>query len=165
MQALPGVMRELKRTQAQPHSGRKPLIAREICAAVVIEAWRLYHHVPSLSPLDAQVIPAVGGRIETKYLPDRIFARALSVLFAKPLPRPERKAAELPAEEERPAKPLPGPRSIVFQQACNDYWRACGCEEIGAIGDIENWRRPLERALDEDHAWIRAMLLAVQNAD
>jgi hypothetical protein len=58
-----------------------------------------------------------------------------------------------------------GPRSEGVQQACNEYWCACGCEEIGATGDIENWRRPLEYALAKDHEWIRSILISGTEPD
>jgi hypothetical protein len=80
------------------------IVQRKICAAVVVESWRMIH-----------------GHGEV------------------------------------------GPRRELVQQACNEYWRACGCEEIGATGDIENWRRPLESALEDDPTWIRSILLAIQN--
>ena len=54
-----------------------------------------------------------------------------------------------------------GPRSEGVQQACNEYWCACGCEEIGSTGDIENWRRPLEYALANNRGeWIRSILIS-----
>ena len=56
------------------------------------------------------------------------------------------------------------PRSLSLQQGCNQYWLACGCEEIGAIGDFENWRRPLEQAYTNNHSWIRSILLHLQTS-
>jgi len=41
------------------------------------------------------------------------------------------------------------PHSVALQEACKDYWRACGNKEIGKTDDIENWRRPVERAPDD----------------
>ena len=100
--ALPSLRRELELGLRQKQTGRRPNVRRKICAAVVVEVWRLIH-----------------GKV--------------------------------------------GPRSEDVQQACNEYWRACGCKEIGSEGDIENWRRPLELGLASDHEWIRSVLLAVQN--
>jgi hypothetical protein len=102
LNALPGVIRELKRVQPKPHLGRRPQTAREICAAIVLENWRLIH--------------GSGG-----------------------------------ARTER------------LQEACNAYWSACGCREIGETGDIENWRRPLQAAIATNYVWLREALATVQN--
>jgi len=56
------------------------------------------------------------------------------------------------------------PRSDEFLEACRDYWRACGGKQIGEWDLLENWRRPVERALATNHLWIKDVLLAVQNA-
>jgi hypothetical protein len=97
---LPKIRKDLARLR-QSKQGRRPVVGREICAAVIVEAWKIIH-----------------GKAE--------------------------------------------PRSLQLQQACDDYWRACG----GApIGDVENWRRSVERALATDHSWVRSILLAVQNAN
>jgi|SRR5262245_2041942 len=40
----------------------------------------------------------------------------------------------------------PEPRSDKLLGACSDYWRACGGEQIGNEDDLENWRRPVQRA-------------------
>jgi hypothetical protein len=52
------------------------------------------------------------------------------------------------------------PYSLQLQQACKEYWQACGGEEIGETDDLENWRR---HALAADNPWIREILLGVQN--
>ena len=58
------------------------------------------------------------------------------------------------------------PRSQHLQEACNEYWQACGNAEIGATGDLENWRRAAERAAaaDDNNDFVRSILIAVQNA-
>ena len=58
----------------------------------------------------------------------------------------------------------PEPRSDKLLEACYDYWRACGGKQIGEVDGIENWRRPVERALATGHEWIEQFLLAVQNS-
>ena len=56
------------------------------------------------------------------------------------------------------------PRSLSLLHGCNEYWRACGCEEIGTTGDIDNWPRPLEHAFANNHSWIRSILLHLQSS-
>jgi hypothetical protein len=102
LDALPRIIKDLERLNRR-RTGRNRIITREICAAVVVEAWRMIH-----------------GKA--------------------------------------------GPRSEGVQEACKEYWRACGGEEIGETDDIENWRRPLELAIAHDHAWVRSVLEAVQNS-
>jgi hypothetical protein len=98
LEALPRVAQLLRRAQREPQPGRKPMVERELGAAVVVEAWRLVHgHVPQ--------------------------------------------------------------RSDQLMQACNEYWRACGCREIGATGHMDNSRRYIERACKADRVWIRSALL------
>jgi hypothetical protein len=58
-------------------------------------------------------------------------------------------------------------KSRQVQEACDEYWRACGGKPIGGRSgwdEPENWRRPIDRALTADHALIEKLLLAVQNA-
>jgi len=56
------------------------------------------------------------------------------------------------------------PRSEKLLQACRDYWRACGGEQIGREDfkgtSYENWRRPVERTLRADYGWVERVLLA-----
>ena len=80
-------------------------VRREICAAVIIEAWKLLH-----------------GEAE--------------------------------------------PRSESFEQACADYWQACGGEEIGETNDPSNWRWSIERALKkaEGYQWVNKVLTMARNA-
>jgi hypothetical protein len=47
------------------------------------------------------------------------------------------------------------PRSDYVAEACNAYWRACGCAEIGKEGLIENWRRYLEAVRDHPNSFAR----------
>jgi hypothetical protein len=100
LDALPKIREDLARLRP-PKQGRRPVVGREICAAVIVEAWKIIH-----------------GKAE--------------------------------------------PRSLQLLQACEEYWRACG---RAPIGDVENWRRTVERALATDHSWVRSILLAVQNSD
>jgi hypothetical protein len=100
--ALPELNAELEKLSHR-RVGRKLEGGREICAAVVVEAWRLIH-----------------GK--------------------------------------------PGRRSDRLYGACKEYWRICGGDEIGATDDIENWRRSVERAIDEDHGWIRNRLIGISSA-
>ena len=58
----------------------------------------------------------------------------------------------------------PEPRSEKLLQACVDYWRACGGEQIGGTDDIENWKRHVQRALKADYSWVERVLLTVQNS-
>ncbi len=102
--ALPRIKGDLERL-GRPSNGRKPNVRRAVCAAVVVEAWRLLH-----------------GKAE--------------------------------------------PRSVPLMEACDEYWRACGGEQIGETDDPGNWRRPIEQAsATRGHDWIRSvLLLAVQNS-
>ena len=97
--ALPRMKKDLD-IHAKKRIGRRPNTQQEICAAVVIEAWKLLH-----------------GKAE--------------------------------------------PQGLKLQQACSDYWRACGGKQIGGWDEPKNWRRPIERALAVDHSWISQILLAV----
>jgi hypothetical protein len=144
--ALPGVRRELRGLLWRGQGGRKPLIAREICAAVVVEAWRLIHDDDELKSDTDDPTPT-----SDPTPPPPVIHLALGQAMIN---QGRSQAAQMP---------WVGPRSGRVQQACNEYWLACGCKEIGETGDIENWRRPLERALRSDHSWIRSRLLAVQN--
>ena len=101
LDALPRIKKDLDRLDRK-QIGRRPDHQREICAAVIVEAWKI-----------------IRGRAK--------------------------------------------PRSLQLQQACSDYWQACGGKQIGGWDDPENWRRPVERALATDHEWISLVLLAVQN--
>jgi hypothetical protein len=56
----------------------------------------------------------------------------------------------------------PEPRSDKLLQACSDYWRACGGEQIGGSDLLENWRRPVEQVLKADYSWVERVLLVVQ---
>jgi hypothetical protein len=101
LDALPRIKKDLDRL-GRKQIGRTPDTQREICAAVVLEAWKIIHS------------------------------------------RPE-------------------PRSRHLLEACRDYWRACGGEQIGDWDEPENWRRTVKRALETDHSWINLVLLAAQN--
>jgi hypothetical protein len=101
--ALPKIVKDLERVNRKKPSGRPLDVRREICAAVIVEIWKLIH-----------------GEAE--------------------------------------------PRSEQLQQACNEYWRACGGEQIGDTEDPENWRRTAKRASDgANEGWVRSILVAVQN--
>lgn len=100
LDALPGVKKDLDRLINKVRS--RTIVGHEICAAVIVEAWKLLH-----------------GKAE--------------------------------------------PRSLQLQQACKEYWLACGGEPRGETDDLENWCRPIERALATDHSWVRSVLVAVQN--
>jgi hypothetical protein len=50
-------------------------------------------------------------------------------------------------------------RSEQLYEACNDYWRACGGDEIGETGDRLNWRRAVETS---KQPWIRKILSAIK---
>lgn len=93
LEALPGLKAEIAKLN-RPYIGRRPDAQREICAAVIIEAWRIVH-----------------GRVEA--------------------------------------------RSERLYEACNQYWTECGGAPVGPKGDIENWRRTVDRAIKSDHQWIR----------
>jgi|SRR5437660_1525359 hypothetical protein len=99
--ALPLMKKDLD-IHAKKRIGRRSNTQQEICAAVIMEAWKLLH-----------------GKAE--------------------------------------------PQSLKLQQACSDYWQACGGKQIGGWNEPENWRRPIERALAFDHSWINRILVAVQN--
>jgi hypothetical protein len=147
LEALPGVVRELKQAQApQLGSGRKPMIAREICASVVIEAWRLIHDDDELKSDTDDPTPT-----SDPTPPPPVIHLALGQAMTN-----QGRTLAAPGPGWRPSV---GPRSERVQQACNQYWLACGCKEIGETGDIENWRRPLERALRSDRWWIEAALV------
>jgi hypothetical protein len=55
-------------------------------------------------------------------------------------------------------------KSRDVQEACNEYWRACGGKQIGGWDEPENWRRPIDEALTSPHSLIEEILLAVRNA-
>src|SRR5215467_13163183 len=95
---LPRLKEDLD-SHAKKQIGRRPNTQQEICAAIVIEAWKMLHG------------PHRG-------------------------------------------------RSDEVLKACSDYWRACGGKQIGETDDLDNWRRPVERALKADHSWISQILLA-----
>jgi len=86
--------REKKNLQRalRPERGRRPDMQRAICAAVIIEAWKLVHG-------------------NAPY------------------------------------------RSDAFEQACADYWQACGGKPSGD-DVLEGWRRAIERAKLLDNQWI-----------
>jgi hypothetical protein len=46
------------------------------------------------------------------------------------------------------------PRSAKLEQACADYWQACG----GKLIDPDNWRRDIMRAVQTNHKWVRQIL-------
>jgi hypothetical protein len=102
MDALPRVKKDLDRLTDIERIGRRPIVRREICAAVTVEACKIIHVMAE-------------------------------------------------------------PRSVQLQQACKEYWRACGGEQIGETDEIENWRWPAERALANNYQWVRQILLAVQD--
>jgi hypothetical protein len=102
LDALPRIKKDLDGLDRK-QMGRRPKVQREICAAVVVEAWKIIH-----------------GRAE--------------------------------------------PRSLKLQEACKEYWLACGGQPISEENDPENWRRPVEQALATDHLWVREILEAVQNS-
>src|SRR5262249_15920137 len=56
------------------------------------------------------------------------------------------------------------PQSLRLQEACGEYWRACGGEQIGEWDLAENWRRPIERILTLDYSWVEDFLVAVQKS-
>ena len=103
LKALRRLRKDLERLKKPRPTGRRPDVQREICAAVIVEAWKLLH-----------------GKA--------------------------------------------GSRSPQLQQACADYWIACGGKQIGETNDPENWRRPIERALGTDHKLVREIMQAVQNS-
>jgi hypothetical protein len=94
---LPRIKADLDRLK--PNTGRPKNARRDVCAAVVVEAWQLLH-----------------GKVRRR------------------------------SEEQ-------------LYEACNDYWRACGGEEIGETSDRSNWRRAVETG---DQAWIKSGLLAMK---
>jgi hypothetical protein len=55
-------------------------------------------------------------------------------------------------------------KSRHVQEACCEYWRACGGKQIGGWDWPENWRRTIDEALTARHSLIEDILLAVQNA-
>jgi len=56
------------------------------------------------------------------------------------------------------------PQSMRLQEACGEYWRACGGKQIGEWDLAENWRRPIERTLTLDFSWVKDFLVAVQKS-
>jgi hypothetical protein len=102
LDGLPGLKAELDKLSRPQPKGRRPDVQREVCAAVVLEAWRIIH-----------------GKVEA--------------------------------------------RSDQLYRACNRYWTECGGASIGAVGDIDNWRRTVERAIETDHKWIRDQLMRISS--
>jgi hypothetical protein len=99
LDVLPRIKANLARTLQRRGGGPRPNIQRWVCAAVVVEAWRLVHGKPE-------------------------------------------------------------PQSQYLLEACEEYWRACGGEYRGE--DIENWRRDAERAVADNHRWIRKVLTTLR---
>ena len=56
------------------------------------------------------------------------------------------------------------PQSLRLEEACGEYWRACGGKQIGEWDLAENWRRHIERAADADYSWVEDFLVAVQKS-
>ena len=56
------------------------------------------------------------------------------------------------------------PQSLRLQEACGEYWQACGGKQIGEWDLAENWRRPIERAATADYSWVEDFLVAVQKS-
>jgi hypothetical protein len=56
------------------------------------------------------------------------------------------------------------PQSLKLQEACGEYWQACGGKKIGEWDLAENWRRPIERVLAADFSWIEDFMVAVQKS-
>jgi hypothetical protein len=75
----------LDRAKAKPKTGRPASFEREICAQVVLEAWKQCR-----------------GKTE--------------------------------------------PHSQQLREACEEYWKAWKGKPVGKAGDVENWRRTIERA-------------------
>jgi hypothetical protein len=97
LKALPSIKIDLQRL-SKPRKGNRPNVQREVCAAVILEAWALIH-----------------GKSQH--------------------------------------------RSTEFEQACSGYWHACGG------GGSENWREIIERALRNDHIWVRKILSALDGGE
>jgi hypothetical protein len=96
LEALPGLKAEITKLNRRS-VGRRPDALREVCAAVIVEAWRMVH-----------------GKVEA--------------------------------------------RSEQLYRACDGYWVECG----GApVGDIDNWRWTVERAMKSDHSWINEGLMSI----
>jgi hypothetical protein len=104
LEALPRIKNDLERLSHTSGGGQPPKTEREVCAAVIVEAWKLVHG--NLNRL---------GSLTSIY------------------------------------------------EACDEYWRACGGERIGEDNDPKNWRRPVEYALANDHAWVRVILETARN--
>ena len=56
------------------------------------------------------------------------------------------------------------PQSLKLQQACGEYWQACGGKQIGGSDLAENWRRPIERVLADGYPWIEDFMSAISKA-
>ena len=97
LEALPKIVGYL--SAMERGNGRPVSLQRELCAAIIVEIWKLVHG-------------------EARY------------------------------------------RSQKLYEVCNDYWLACGGQDIG---DIDNWRRPVERVAHGGVWSVRQELLAVRN--
>jgi hypothetical protein len=50
------------------------------------------------------------------------------------------------------------PNSLRLQQACEDYWQACGHPQTGEWGEPRNWFRHLETVRDDNNDWVLGIL-------
>jgi hypothetical protein len=130
-------------------------------AAHVLMTWLpAYNHLPSGMGCPKEVAVVLQALPRIKKDLDRLSKKGIGR-------RPDAQRLVCAAVVTRAWKIIhgkPEPRSDKLLRACNDYWRACGGDQIGGWDDPDNWRRPVERVLEADYSWIERFLLTVQNS-
>ena len=56
------------------------------------------------------------------------------------------------------------PHSQQLREACEEYWKAWKGKPVGKAGDVENWRRTIERASTKKFPWAEPVFVALKEA-
>jgi hypothetical protein len=115
-------------------------------------------HAPVVSrAVEADVLDALGALTKIQPLVERANLRP-----GKRVPEFGSKCcAEVIVEASRMVLGEAQPRSeVLTYSACDAYYQACDNQ---SLGDIENWRRPVKRAMTADTTWIRDIFQRCQN--
>src|SRR5262249_47193594 len=137
---------------------REEIAGKMSDAATVLLRWLPIYAVGAYGvqcPDDVKVVLALLPRIKAQL--DQ---------FSKPhIGRPKRPVrrdicAAVVVEASRLLQGKAHRRSEELYEVCNDYWHACGGEEIGKTGDRSNWRRSV--GATKHATWVRSVLLAMK---